>query len=103
PGNDISTGAAGQPAAGTLLTPFNILQLTGELAFHAGPIPLSLQGDYVSNTQESRQHGRNGYQTGFIAGKASAARTWEGAYFFKYLEQNATEADLADDDFGHGR
>jgi len=96
-------------AAGLLTTPFNILEFTNELAFHAGPIPLSLQGEFVTNTQYNRlagtaaqRGGRNGYQTGFIAGKAAAKNTWEGAYFYKYLGQNATVANLADDDLGNG-
>ena len=95
-----SRTAAGD--AGILTSPFNILQFTSELAFHAGPVPLSLQGDFVTNTRENLGRGRNGYQTGFIAGKASAAHTWEGAYFYKYLQDNATIADFADDDFGNG-
>ena len=102
PGNSIS-------AAGVLLTPFNILEFTNEFAFHAGPVPLSLQAEYVTNTQYQRgagtavlSGGRTGYQVGAIAGKASAAHTWEGAYFYKYLEQNASVANLADDDFGNG-
>lgn len=102
PGNSIS-------ATGLLLTPFNIVEFTNELAFHAGPVPLSLQGEFVTNTQYQRgagtaalRGGRNGYQTGVIAGKAAAKGTWEGAYFYKYLEQNATVANLADDDFGNG-
>ena len=102
PGNNITT-------AGTLVTPFNILEFTNELALHAGPLPLSLQFEYVTNTQYNRlagnstqNGGRNGYQTGVIAGKAAAKGTWEGAYFFKYLEANATVANLADDDFGNG-
>jgi hypothetical protein len=102
PGNSIN-------AAGTLLTPFNIMEFTNELAFHAGPLPLSLQLEYVTNTQYQRGAGtaalrgsRNGYQTGVIAGKAAAKGTWEGAYFFKYLGQNATVANLADDDLGNG-
>ena len=100
-GNDISAAAAGNPV-GTLQTAFNILEFTNELAFHAGSVPLSLQGEFVTNTQEQLGHGRNGYQTGVIAGKAASAGTWEGAYFFKYLQQNATVASLADDDFGNG-
>jgi len=101
-GNSITAG-------GVLLTPFNIVQLTNELAFHAGPVPLSLQGDLVTNTQYQRgaggvalEGGRNGFQVGAIAGKAAAKGTWEGAYFYKYLEQNATVANFADDDFGNG-
>ncbi len=101
-GNSITAG-------GLLTTPFNILEFTNELAFHAGPVPLSLQGEYVTNTQYNRLAGtaaqgggRDGYQTGFIAGKAAAKETWEGAYFYKYLGQNATVANLADDDFGNG-
>ncbi len=97
-GNSIKVVGGNQ----VLSSPFNILQLTGELAFHAMSIPLSIQGDFVSNNQETTGKGRNGYQTGFIAGKASAAQTWELAYFYKYLGANATVSSFADDDFGNG-
>lgn len=83
-------------------TTFQIAQFTGELAFHAGPIPLSIQGDFIRNMEDATNRGGNGYQTGAVVGKAKNAWTWEFAYFYKYLQTNASFADLADSDFGNG-
>jgi hypothetical protein len=83
-------------------TTFRILHFTGESVFHAGPIPVSLQGDLVRNTDDHLNRGDSGYQTGAILGKAKDAKSWELAYFYKYLQNNATLADFADSDFGNG-
>lgn len=85
-----------------LATAFRIAQFTGEAVFHAGPVPVSLQGDFVRNMQDRANKGSNGYQTGAVLGKAKNQNTWEFAYFYKYLQTNATFADLSDSDFGNG-
>ena len=51
---------------------------------------------------ESVRNQRTGYQAGFILGQAKAAKTWEFAYFKKYLEANAAISDWVDSDFGNG-
>ncbi len=95
-------------AAGNILTSsFNELQFDGELAGRVGDLPLSLQAGYVTNTEEQnptagQNRGRDGYIFGLVAGKASKAKTWEAAYFYKYLRDNAVVADMVDDDFGPG-
>ncbi len=84
-----------------LATNMRLLQFTGELASHVGPLPIALDGDFVRNTQDTANLGSNGYQTGVILGKAKAAGTWEVAYFYKYAQTNASYADIADSDFGY--
>jgi hypothetical protein len=83
-------------------TAFRIFQFTSEAVFHAGPVPVSVQGDFIRNTQETIERGANGYQTGAVFGKAKSAGTLELAYFYKYLQTNASFADFADSDFGNG-
>jgi len=95
------------PASNNLLAnSFNIMQYMMELTTHLGPLPLSLQADYVKNMAKNSAYGVNGqdkgYQYGAIVGKAKAAKTWEFAYFYKYLEANATIASFVDSDFGLG-
>lgn len=85
-----------------LATHFRIAQFTGELKSHIGPVPAALQGDFVRNMKDDPNLGSNGYQTGVILGKAKNAGTLEFAYFYKYLQTNATFADFADSDFGNG-
>src|SRR5258708_6857643 len=79
-----------------------LAHLTTERTSHAGCLPLALDADYVHSINDTApDHQSSGYQAGVIVGKAKAAKTWEVAYFFKYLENNATFAEFADSDFGY--
>jgi hypothetical protein len=84
-----------------LATGMKTLLFSGELATHAGPLPVSLQGDFVHNSDDAQRAGMNGYQTGAVVGKAKNAKTWEAAYFYKYSQFNSTLADISDSDFGN--
>lgn len=85
-----------------LATSLQLLHFTGEVATHLAALPVSLQGDFVHNAQDTQKAGSNGYQTGAIFGKAKDQNTWEVAYFWKYAQFNSSFADLADSDFGNG-
>jgi hypothetical protein len=66
-----------------------------------------LQGTFIENigtldTLNTPKKADKGHQYGIILGKASAAKSWEAAYFVKKLETDATVADVADSDFGNG-
>jgi hypothetical protein len=102
---------------GLLANNFRVSEVTGELSSWLFRKPLSIQGTYLKNTQAGipgqstlaanlalRQNEKKdtGYQVGAILGKASQAKTWEIAYFYKYLAADATLADAADSDFGDG-
>jgi len=95
-------GNARVGATGQLATALQLIHFTGELATHLMMLPLSLQGDFVHNMRDTQHAGSSGYQTGAVVGKAKDAKTWEVAYFYKYLQFNATDADFADSDFGNG-
>lgn len=111
-GNSRFTGSG----VSTVTAFFTMVHLTSEFKARVGPFPLRLHADYVNNIADNSLGAigtRNqiigssgtekvGYQFGAILGKAGNAMTWEVAYFFKWLETNATLADLADSDFGDG-
>lgn len=101
----------GNTRAGTtdvITATFSIVHLTSQINTRFFAWPLKLHADYVKNIADNGHlHGaiandQAGYQAGAILGKAGAAKTWEAGYFYKYLEVNATIADIADSDFGDG-
>ena len=115
--NTLGEGNSRFPGSGVSTTTayFTMAHLTTEIKTKVGALPISLQGDFVTNIAKNdndpafgnRVFGSSstekvGYQFGAILGKASAANSWELAYFFKWAETNCTLADLADSDFGDG-
>jgi hypothetical protein len=92
-------------ASGALANHFGVLELTGEWTVGLGKIPLSVQGT-VARNQSARKNldnnprARDGYQYGFILGKAKAKKSWEVAGFIKKAQTDVTVADIADSDFG---
>jgi hypothetical protein len=91
----------GTAYANVLTSSFNILQLDGKLKLRAGDLPITLEGGFVRNTEESVNKGRDGDIFGLTLGNASKAHTWEVAYYYKRLGANAVIADFVDDDFGY--
>lgn len=91
---------------GMLANDFGISELQGELSGWIGKLPLSFQGTFIKNRRaqaNSLGEKRNmGYHLGVILGEAKEAHSWEFAYFYKWLEGDATPADVADSDFGDG-
>ena len=67
--------------------------------------PIVPQGTFLKNTRAKNTltpRADTGYQTGARLGTAGKAKSWEIAYFYKWLETDATVADAADSDFGDG-
>jgi hypothetical protein len=95
-------GNARVAGSNRLATSLQLMHFTGEVSTHLLVLPVSFQGDFVHNMSDTQHVGSNGYQTGAIFGKAKDAKTWEFAYFYKYVQYNATYADIADSDFGNG-
>ncbi|MFA5138220.1 MAG: putative porin [Elusimicrobiota bacterium] len=92
---------------GMLWNEFNVAEVTGELSGWVSKVPLRLQGTYINNMAArhdldrwGRQH--EGWQVGGIIGEAKLAGSWEAAFFQKWLEADATLADVTDSDFGEG-
>ncbi len=97
-----SRGATCGLAAGVLCGRFNVVDVTMQLATKVGPLPLTVMGDWIRNTEKTPSGKNFGFQAGVVLGKASAPKTWEVAYLYKYSETDDTLADLADSDFGNG-
>jgi hypothetical protein len=93
--------------ASQLVNDYNVLDVTALVATKVGSLPISVMGDYVTNTADTKNASGadtedSGYQAGLILGKASDPQTWELAYFYKLVGTDATLADVADSDFGNG-
>jgi hypothetical protein len=92
-------------ASGVLQNEFRVAELTAEYKSKLLGLPVALQGTYVRNVNPVdaiSPKETSGYQAGAVLGKASAAKSWEAAYFHKSVETDATVADVADSDFGDG-
>jgi hypothetical protein len=103
----VSACASPLGATGVLVNDYNVVDVTAEVATKVLSLPLSVMGDYIQNTADTVNASGadtkdSGYQAGLILGKASDAKTWETAYFFKRVGNDATLADVADSDFGNG-
>jgi hypothetical protein len=117
-----SKTAAIPTSATSYVNDYNVLQLTGSFDTTLMGIPLNFSGDYIKNTAgviscadnagngpgrcgnpAKRFEGQDeGYQVGLRVGKASKANTWEAAYYYKWLQADATLAAFVDSDFGDG-
>ncbi len=92
-------------SANTLVNPFGVNEVSAELASWVGAVPFSLQGTFLKNARVKGEYAEKedtGYQTGLIVGKAKDAQSWELAYFYKYVQTDATVADISASDFGGG-
>lgn len=93
-------------ATGVLINRFGVGEVTGLLSGSAGKLPLAAQATIVRNLRARDDlaggRTRDGYQFGLVVGKAKTAGTWEAAWFKKYVQTDATVADVADSDFGDG-
>lgn len=97
------TGRAPSTTPGILSNEFGVAEFTGELSYWIAGLPLSVQGTFIRNMRAKINPMEDvGYQVGGRYGKASSARSWEAAYFYKWVETDATVADVADSDFGDG-
>lgn len=96
------------PSAGALSNDFGVTEFTTELQFPVRDTTLSPGATYAKNfaakhqQQDGQRLGDTGYQLGARLGKAAAKKTWEAAYYYKWVEVDATPADFNDSDFGDG-
>lgn len=102
---------AANSTTGALLNRFGVGEVTGQLSSWVGKVPVSLQTTLVRNLRAINfatpatavgPLARDAYQFGAIVGAAKAKGTWEVGYFKKYVQTDATVADVADSDFGDG-
>jgi len=101
---------AGGPGTGALANEFSVLELSAQVTAWPMGRQVRMQGTYLKNTghvslreNASDFHREDqGYQVGAIIGEAKLPKSWEAAYFYKWVETDATVADLTDSDFGDG-
>lgn len=94
-------------SANCLANPFSVIDGTVGVSFNAG-LPITISGDYVKNLQNtveqtspsSIKNQDTAMGIGFKIGNASAANTYEVAYTYRSIEDDATLADINDSDFG---
>jgi hypothetical protein len=103
----LCAGTTTTQCANTLVNDYNVVDVTAHVATKILSLPVAVMGDYIQNTVDTEDASglptkNTGYQAGLILGKANDAKTWETAYFFKRVGNDATLADVADSDFGNG-
>ena len=98
------------PTSGTVTTPcalavngnspgeqFNLYEGFGQLDFSNLPVPLSIYGQYVNNTDAS-----NDQDTGWLAGVKSRLYGFNVDYNYRDVQRNAVVGAFTDSDFANG-
>ena len=115
-----SRASAAPTNASAYVNDYNVLHLVWSFDMAMLGFPVEFLGDYVKNTSgvitcandAANAPGQcggvrvndqdMGYQVGLKVGKASKAKTWELAYYYKWLQADAVLSAFADSDFGDG-
>jgi len=115
-----SRAAAVPTNATAYVNDYNVLHLVGSFDTAVLGFPVEFLGDFVKNTTGVISCANNaanapgrcggvrvddqdmGYQVGLKVGKASKAKTWELAYYYKWLQADAVLSAFADSDLGPG-
>ena len=82
---------------GYYLTGFDEVEVSAELSSKIGELPVSVVGDYVTNTAADENN--MGWLVGFSAGKAKDPGSMAFAYSYRKLEQDAVIGAFTDSDF----
>lgn len=101
-GSATASQGGNSKSSGRLLNHFRVWELTGDYGTNiiGTEIPVSLQTTFVKNTKDQLSTNyTQGFQSGVIIGKAKPGK-FEGAWFYKQVQAEATLADVADSDFG---
>jgi hypothetical protein len=86
--------------AGVYAEDYTEVELFGELGFKVGRIPVTLLGDYVTNTEADDDD--DGWLLGFKVGKTTDPGSWELKYNYRDIEADAVLGQFADSDFSGG-
>ncbi len=108
-------------ASAAYVNDYNVLNVNGSFDTNLMGFPVNIQGDWVyntagpvtcsgvGNTSGSCAPGNvrvdnqdQGYQVGIRLGKAKKAKTWEVAYYYKWLQADAVLSAFTDSDLGDG-
>lgn len=90
-GSDTTTGYA---------TEFELVEAFVEFKHSLGTYPLTVMGDFVTNTAADSLN--SGWLVGFALGKAKAPGSWELRYNYRRVEADAVVGIFTDSDFREG-
>jgi hypothetical protein len=82
-----------------------MINVLARARFKACGLPWQVYVDWVHNNQDNDEtsdfeNADDGYVVGAKVGRNKKKGDWSAGYAFKYIELNATPAQLNDDDFG---
>jgi hypothetical protein len=80
---------------------YNVLQVSGQMVFPLGGLPLTLWGDWAQNMASHVQYDK-AWTLGAGLGKASNPNTWEASILYEQMDKDAMFAQFIDSDFGAG-
>lgn len=97
--NNLEARLVGNQQRNTANTEFGILNGFAGLTWQITPdLPLTLSGDYLYNLRASSLN--QGLQAGLSLGQTRLPGQWQLAYFFKYLEKDASVSLFVEDQLG---
>jgi len=79
---------------------YQLLELCGEGSHHFGKIPVTVMGDFITNTAADSNN--TGWLAGIIIGKAKKPGSWGFRYIYRQLEKDAVIGMYTDSDFRGG-
>ncbi|MCP4584227.1 MAG: hypothetical protein GY839_21655 [candidate division Zixibacteria bacterium] len=82
------------------LVEFRILEVFAEVSHHFGDIPVTLMGDFVTNTWADSLE--TGWLAGARVGKTRKTGSWDFRYIYRELEKDAVVGMFTDSDFRGG-
>lgn len=80
---------------------YQLGEVFGEINLTNFPLPVSIQGDYVTNMAKEVKKNK-GYYIGASLGKTTIPGTWDIKAGYRYLEKDAVLAAFNDSDFADG-
>jgi len=81
-------------------TDFELIEAFGAFDFKAGHIPVTIMGDYVTNTAADSL--KNAWLVGFRIGKTKKVGSWALTYNYRNVEKDAVVGAFSDSDFRGG-
>ncbi len=79
---------------------YELFEAMGELTHHFAPLPVTVMGDYVTNTAADSLN--TGWLLGIRIGKAKKQGSWGVRYIYRRVEKDAVIGIFTDSDFRNG-
>lgn len=99
-GNTMAAFVSGADTTHGYATEFELLEAFVEIRHNVGPYPVTIMGDFVTNTAADSLN--TGWLAGFTLGRAKAPGSWEVRYNYRRVEADAVVGIFTDSDFREG-